>query len=430
MVFIAVFLSTSCSLSLGGNNQSGKSPNIINLKVASLEEEKIIVESQGVLFESFENIDEWTGGQGNSSQEIDNLYKKDGNCGLKLISLNGYKSSSVGKVNYDFSSAKNIIFWVYTHNLENLESVGVYFSSTDDWSKYFYKKIDHANFKEGWNRFLVAKSEFNQIGEEDWSNAIINMQLTCEPIPGKSTNVTFDDFRYDYQAKPTVVICFDDSFESVFTDAYPILTSNQQQASVFVITSRVGNKGYMSKIELKTLKFDGWDICNHSVSHKDLTLLEESEMNREIDESYNWLVENGFAETASFFAYPFGKYNDKIISKVKEKNKLAHSTISGFFQPHIKTNDEDNIPHLLKVKNITNKTDLQDVLKEIDNNIERNGLLLILFHAFSETKSNEETRSQITDFQKISNYLKGKEDENKLEVITLSEYYKIISRTE
>jgi peptidoglycan/xylan/chitin deacetylase (PgdA/CDA1 family) len=441
VIFVAVSLLTSCSLGFELKNQLGKNLEIINQKASPFltfqktikelqEKEKIIVKNQGVLFESFENIDGWTGGQGNSSQESDNLYKKDGAYGLKLISLNGYKSSSVGKVNYDFSSAKNIIFWVYAHNLENLESISIYFSSTDDWSKYFYKKIENANFKEGWNRFLVAKSEFHSIGKEDWGNIIINMQLTCEPIPGKSTNVTFDDFRYDYQAKPTVVICFDDSFESVFTDAYPILASNQQQASVFVITSRVGNQGYMSKIELKTLKLDGWDICNHSVSHKDLTTLKEPEVNKEINESYDWLVDNGFKETACFFAYPFGKYNDKVVDKVKEKNKLAHSTINGLFQPNIQIGDDEDIQYLLKVKNITNKTILQDVLGEIDNNIERNGFLFLLFHALSETKTNEETRYQTADFQRISNYLREKEDENKLEVITLSEYYEIISKTE
>lgn len=396
-------------------------------KIGYRDEERLntkLIVSDGILFEDFEDTKKWVPESNYSTLETDREFIKEGSQGLKIISL-GHSSFSYKSLEIDINSAKNIIFWVYVHDLESLDNINIHFSSTENWSRFLSKTVDaESNLKEGWNRILIAKSEFKSTNGETWDN-ISRIKIGCKTKANKETSVTFDDFRYDYQAKTIVVIAFDDGFNSVFTNAYPILSSNNQRASVFVITGRVGNEYYMSMFKLKVLKTDGWDICNHTRSHKRLTEMAKAEMEKEIDESYNWLVENGFGETAGFFAYPFGKYNEDILKKVSEKHKLAHSVIDGFYQPHIQIDKNSDIQYLLKVKNITNKTTLSNIKQRIDTAIEQNGLLILLFHNIVEDGA-EETDFLPSKLQQISDYLKQKQDAGQLEVITLSQYYQLL----
>lgn len=405
-------------------NSSIKDEEIINYQNEERLNTKLIV-SDGILFEDFEDIKKWIPESNYSTLEVDQKFIREGSQGLKITSSNGNSSFSYKSLEIDINSATNIIFWVYIYDLESLDNISIHFSSTENWSRSLSKTIDaESNLKEGWNRILIAKSDFRSINGETWNN-LSRIRIGCKAKRNKEAHVTFDDFRYNYQAKTIVIIAFDDGFNSVFIDAYPILSSNSQRASAFVITGRVGNECYMSIFKLKVLKTDGWDVCNHTRSHKRLTEMTKSEMEREIDESYNWLVENGFGNTACFFAYPFGKYNEDILKKVGEKHKLAHSIIDGFYQPHIQIDKNSDIQYLLKVKNITNETTASNLKERIDMAIEQNGLLILLFHNLAE-EANKATDFPISKFQQISDYLKQKQNAGQLEVITLSQYYQLI----
>lgn len=405
----------SCSLSPVSEN-----------KISSQKEEKLII-SEGVLFENFEDIHEWKPETVNSILQTDQEFKKEGSQGLKITSSNNNSSYSYKLLDSNISLKRNIIFWVYIHELENLEDISIYFSSTENWSRHLSKTIDAGSLNEGWNRMLIAKSEFKSINEEVWDN-ITRIKIGCKSKPKKEVSVTFDDFRYNYQAKAIIIIAFDDGFNSVFTNAYPILGSNGFRASLFVITGRIGNKPYLSMFKLKILKFEGWDICNHSKHHEKLTEIDQAGIEKEINDSYNWLANNGFKNTACFFAYPFGEYDNEIINEVKENHKLGHSTIDGYYQPHIQLDENSDIQYLLKVKNIIDKTTVENIKERIDLTIEKNGLLILLFHQIVEKTGEEDSEFSISKFQQVIDYLREKQNTGKLEVITLSQYYQLISQ--
>jgi len=418
--FLIFLLVSSCSLKPSGEKQTAPSQ----------QKEKIYenpVIDEGALLEDFENINEWVIGKDNASQLADYTFKKNGNQGLRLNAVGGKPAYSTKKINLDLKQVNNFIFGVYVHDLSSLSSIGIYFSSTNDWSKYFSKIIEDANFKEGWNEVVLSKEDFGSSGGERWENVMVMFKLKCEPKAAKNSSVTFDDFRLNYKAKAVVIINFDDGFNSVYDRAYPILFNNQQRATVFVITSRVGKDPYMSKEKLEFLRNDGWDIANHSKSHLELTTFTLSEMEVEINDGYKWLAENGFGNTAGFFAYPFGKYNDAVIKKVKEKHQLGRSVIDGYYQPHLKLNDDD-LAYLIKAMSVTQKTSVQKAKDRINKVIEQNGLLVLLFHSLADDKTESDEEYLTSDFKQISDYLKTKQDAGLLEVMTLSDYYQAISK--
>ena len=93
-----------------------------------------------------------------------------------------------------------------------------------------------------------------------------------------------------------VVITFDDGYESVLTQAAPLLEAAGFRATVFVVTDRVGATAnwdttsglplkLMSWDDLRSLKARGFSIGSHTTAHLDLTALTNEEIERDSREA-------------------------------------------------------------------------------------------------------------------------------------------------
>lgn len=125
----------------------------------------------------------------------------------------------------------------------------------------------------------------------------------------------------------TVVLTFDDAYESVYTEALPRLRRRDWPFTVFVSTDYIdrGYSNYMSWDQLRELGNAGGEIGNHSLSHPHLvrrkageTLSEwRARVRREISGAQQRLN----AETSAsvkVFAYPFGEYDRAVKEVVSE----------------------------------------------------------------------------------------------------------------
>lgn len=128
----------------------------------------------------------------------------------------------------------------------------------------------------------------------------------------------------DLPEKP-IVITFDDSYESVFTHAFPLMQKYGFTGTVFVIAGYVGewntwdvNLGWLKFKHLswsqiaELLKY-GFEIGSHAVHHMDLTRIDRDILNRELTESKQ-ILEQKTGHPVQFVSYPFGRYNDKVVS--------------------------------------------------------------------------------------------------------------------
>ena len=135
-----------------------------------------------------------------------------------------------------------------------------------------------------------------------------------------------------------VAITFDDSYRSMFENAFPILESMGFTATVFVPTDYMGSEEPMSWsgieqwssspharelmptswAELEQLRDAGWEIASHTCSHPYLPELGDAELLRELTESRARLREL-LGTAGRTVAYPFGAED----SRVREAARAA-----------------------------------------------------------------------------------------------------------
>ncbi len=135
-----------------------------------------------------------------------------------------------------------------------------------------------------------------------------------------------------------IVITFDDARKGVYASAYPQLKGHGFTATIFIVPdwiegkSREGHTSYsefLSWEELKELSLHGFEVGSHTLSHQNLINLDPINLIKEIKESKK-IIEEKLNLKISSFSYPYGKYNQSILSKVKEEYEIALTTHQGF----------------------------------------------------------------------------------------------------
>ncbi len=144
-------------------------------------------------------------------------------------------------------------------------------------------------------------------------------------------------------AKP-IVITFDDAYANIAEHALPVLQSQGFRATVFVVTSLIGQTNewdtpkwrslpLMDVGQIRAWAASGMEFGSHSCTHPDLTRLTDSELRREIVRSRDELASVIGAPVVSF-AYPFGRHNERVRQIVSQTYNLAFSTERGLVTPN------------------------------------------------------------------------------------------------
>lgn len=128
-------------------------------------------------------------------------------------------------------------------------------------------------------------------------------------------------------AKP-VCITFDDGYECVYSNAFPVLQGHGFRACVFVIAGYVGKGNawdvrlsapvrHLSWQQLSALAAAGWEIGSHSLSHVPLTSVSQARLRSELRDS-KALLEDRMGRPVRFFSYPFGVFSARVVAAVQE----------------------------------------------------------------------------------------------------------------
>ena len=129
-----------------------------------------------------------------------------------------------------------------------------------------------------------------------------------------------------------VILNFYDNPNSQFTNAKPILDKYHLKVSFFVVCNWLGSNSSSSSTssnkrmtwqDISTLQKDGQDIESHTMSHRNLNNLTQSELNFEVGQSKKCLSNHGI--NASVFAAPHGDEwkNATVIDTVSKYYNLA-----------------------------------------------------------------------------------------------------------
>jgi len=132
-----------------------------------------------------------------------------------------------------------------------------------------------------------------------------------------------------------LVLTFDDSWGTQFTNAAPVLQSESVPATFFVITRYLGTiRGYMTWDQVRVLKELGHEVESHTQNHADVVALfaqNEDAAIAEIWESLS-ILESRLGHSKRFFAYPNGTWNQKTAALVARIYRAAVATGGGDLQ--------------------------------------------------------------------------------------------------
>ena len=152
-----------------------------------------------------------------------------------------------------------------------------------------------------------------------------------------------------------ILLTFDDGYLDFFEEVLPVLKDYNLNATNFVVTNFIGHKNYMDWYHLRyLLTTDHVFLGAHTQNHKKLTQLNPEKLEQEIAVN-KMTLEEWLGTAIDYLAYPYGNYNDEVLSIVKKhKFKAAfttepsniHKTSELLKLPRIKIGGGDNIQTL------------------------------------------------------------------------------------
>lgn len=226
-----------------------------------------------------------------------------------------------------------------------------------------YHSISEHKINEKHNKWRVKPKDFDKqmkwFYDNGWSSYTISELTSLNIIPEKSFVVTFDD-----------------GFEDNYINAFPILKKYNFKATIYLVPLQnenhweKDNTSYLSKLldenQIKDMLSSNLiEFGSHTLSHKNLLKIQKLEdLEKEIFFSKQKVEELTKTECKAF-AYPYGKFDNRIIDIVKKAGyKNATVVKRGLFD---KTDDvfainrlgilgtESFIDFLLKIFKVRNK---------------------------------------------------------------------------
>jgi len=126
-----------------------------------------------------------------------------------------------------------------------------------------------------------------------------------------------------------IKIAFDDGYESVYANAFPIMEEYSLKGIVFPISGYIGKTNdwdvtfgvnktmHLTKSKLLTLSEHGWEIGSHSHSHRSFKWMSNDEIKDDVATSKR-IIENITGKEVTSFCLPFGDYTRKAIEIIEE----------------------------------------------------------------------------------------------------------------
>ncbi len=127
-----------------------------------------------------------------------------------------------------------------------------------------------------------------------------------------------------------VVITLDDGYEDNYTQVFPLLKKYNCKATIFMITSLIGQEGYLSAEQIREMTESGLvSVQSHTVSHEPLALGDKvyEDVDRELGESKAALEAISGAAVDSV-AMPNGSFDDVVIEIAKKYYDVIFTDIS------------------------------------------------------------------------------------------------------
>jgi peptidoglycan/xylan/chitin deacetylase (PgdA/CDA1 family) len=124
--------------------------------------------------------------------------------------------------------------------------------------------------------------------------------------PGKLT----DYGQYHGEPDRQILITIDDGHQSV-EEVAEIIVGRNLKPILFIIPDQVGKANYLDWPALRDLATRGFSIQSHSMTHRNLARLSQSELIAELEQSKN-IIEDNIGLPVTMLAVPMGRFNNRV----------------------------------------------------------------------------------------------------------------------
>ena len=159
---------------------------------------------------------------------------------------------------------------------------------------------------------------------------------------GGAAFITLSDWVRRRPAKRSVIVTFDDAFQSIFANALPVLRRRGVASVTYVVAHEIGGinrwdagnaqvRPLMDRAALLEWQAAGQEIGSHGLSHLPLAEIPLEQARAEIVDSKK-ILEDLAGREVRHFCYPYGNWNDAVRDLVAEAGyetaTLAHPGIN------------------------------------------------------------------------------------------------------
>jgi peptidoglycan/xylan/chitin deacetylase (PgdA/CDA1 family) len=135
-----------------------------------------------------------------------------------------------------------------------------------------------------------------------------------------------------------IAITFDDAYEDVYRNAFPVLQQAGFTACIFVVAGYVGKQSewdytlgrdrrkHLSWDQMREMAQAGFEFGSHTVNHPDLTRIPVRFVRYELEKSKR-VLEERLGQRIDFLSYPFGRYNPYVQEEAQRAGYRAAFTM-------------------------------------------------------------------------------------------------------
>lgn len=209
-------------------------------------------------------------------------------------------------------------------------------------------------------------AEYNGVGSKELYVTPKNFEKQMRYLKNNGyTLLTFERWEDAGKVKKPIFITFDDGYKNN-RNAFEIFLKIKGQrfkpaATFFVISDFIGRSNRLSKAELKMMSDSGIiSVQSHTATHPDLTKNENLDYELKVSKEK---IEKITGKPVIALAYPYGNFNDFVVSKTKTYYNYGLTTTPG---PYTKQGIKNELFYLPRIY-IKYSTTIEDFAKVITN---------------------------------------------------------------
>ena len=139
--------------------------------------------------------------------------------------------------------------------------------------------------------------------------------------------------------EPIITLTFDDGWESIYENAAALMSEYDMPSTQYILPGEFRAPNYMSAAQAESMKKAGHEITSHTYTHRNLTTISQTEIEKELDQSLDVLKKLKLLDSNDLnFAAPNGETNTVAMKEIK-KRFASSRNVMGDLAKDISDND-------------------------------------------------------------------------------------------